>query len=107
MTRHTTTPYCTERRVFFGALALLIALFGAYIYFVSASVVHVVVREETDKKISYVTSRIGDLESQYLAVQQAITEEDLAQYGFVDAPAEKVYVRKAPDNLVLVTHDES
>ncbi len=94
--------------MFFAALTLLLAMFGAYIYFVSASIVHVIARKEVDRDIAHLHSRIGELESAFIAANQAITEETVTAYGFVaDDGSEKVFVRKTPSNLVLVTHDES
>ena len=106
MTRTNTTPYCTERRIFFAALSLLLILFGAYVYFVSASIVHVIARKEIDREIAQVNSRIGDLESAYIVAQQAITEDTISEYGFASVSASKVYIERAPTNLVLLTHNE-
>jgi len=102
MTRINTTPYRIEQRVFFAALSLVFILFGLYIYFLSASVVHVIARKETDKEIAQVQSRIGDLESTYIRAKQAIATETIEHYGFVAIPATKIYVRKGSPNLVLL-----
>lgn len=75
-----------------------------YVYFVSASVVHVIARKEVDREIAHVNSRISDLESTYINAKQAIAPGTISQYGFVVAPKE-VYIVKAPENLVLLTHD--
>lgn len=107
MTRANAMPYHTEQRLFFAALSFFLILFGLYAYFISASVVHVVARKEVGREIARASSRIGDLESAYIAAKQAIAPESIGQYGFVIAPAQKVYVRKAPANLVLVTHNEN
>jgi len=103
MTRAITTPYAREQRVFFAALSLLLILFGTYIYLVSASIVHVIVRKEIDREIAHLNSRIGDLESAYIAAHERLTEEAVAAHGFV-AISEKVYVEKAPTNLVLADY---
>ena len=76
-------------------------------YFVSASVVHVIARKEIDREIAQAHSRIGDLESTYISAKQAIVPDVIAQYGFVTAPAPKIYVRKAPTNLVFATRNEN
>lgn len=107
MTKANTTPYHTERHLFFAALSFLFILFGLYVYFVSASVVHVVARKEIDREVAQVSSRIGDLESAYITAKQAIAPDSIEQYGFVTTLAPKIYVWKAPVNLVLVTHDEN
>lgn len=107
MTRANTTPYRTERRFFFAALSLFFILFGLYIYFVSASVVQVIARKEVDREIAHMNSHVGALESTYITAKQAISENTIGQYGFVFAPVQKIYVQKAPVNLVFVTHDEN
>lgn len=103
MTQTNTTPYHTERRLFFVALSILFILFGLYVYFISASVVQVVARKEIDREIAHVHSRLGDLESAYIAAQQGIAPDTIARYGFVSTPLQKIYVTKAPANLVLLT----
>ncbi len=103
----TTTPYYKERRLFFMELSLLIILFGLYMYFVSAAVVRVIARKEVDREIAQVNSRIGELESAYIIAKQAIALDTIGQYGFVALPTPKLYVQKAPTNLVLLTHNEN
>ena len=107
MTRTNTTPYHTEQRLFFSALSLLLLLFSLYIYFISVSVIHVVARKELEREIAQVHSRIGDLESAYITAKQAVAPTTIAQYGFLVAPSRKIYVEKAPTNLVLATHDKN
>lgn len=107
MTRTNTTPHHKKQRLFFVALSLFLILFGLYIYFVSASVVQVIARKEIDRELAHINSRIGDLESTYITAKQAIAADTIAQYGFVALPKPKIYVQKAPTNLVLVTHDEN
>lgn len=107
MTRKTTTPYCRERRIFFAAFSLLLILFCAYIYFVSASIVHVIVRKEIDREAAYLSSRIGDLETAYIAAQQAIDDRTVSARGFNLAQTGTVYVRQVDTNPVLVLNDES
>ena len=103
MTRRNTTPYHREQRLFFGAVSVLFILFVLYVYFISASVVHVIARKEVDREIAHVASAIGDLEFAYITAKHAITPERLAQYGFLSAPSQKIYIEKAPTNLVLLT----
>ncbi len=104
MTRINTTPCHTEQRFFFATLSFFLILFGLYIYFISASVVHVIARKEVDQAIIRVNSHIGELESTYITAKQAIAPETIAAYGFVSASTSKIYVQKAPSNLVLLTH---
>lgn len=100
MTKTNTTPYARQQRAFFGALSLLLILFAAYIYFISAAIVHVIVRKEVDREIAELNSKIGDLEAAYITAQSKIDEETIGRFGF--APAEDaVYVRRASTDLAL------
>lgn len=93
--------------MFFAALSLLLILFSAYVYFVSASIVHVIVRKEIDREAAYLSSRIGDLETAYIAAQQAIDNDTASARGFDFTQARAVYVRQIDTNPVLVLNDES
>lgn len=106
MTHTRTTPYCIERNVFLITLTIFAVCFGLYVYFVSASVVHVIVHKEVDREIATLNSHISELETQYLAAKDAITREDAYARGFVEQPAKVVYVTKRPTGLVRVSNDE-
>jgi hypothetical protein len=103
MTYTTTTPYFHQQRLFFAVLSLFLILFGLYVYFISASVVHVIARKEVDGEIARVNSHVSDLEAQYMAAKQAVAPETIAEYGFVPA-SQKVYIVKAPGNVALLTN---
>ena len=99
------TLYARERKLFFVALSMLLGLFATYVYFISASVVHVIVRKEIDTEIADVSSRISDLESAFIAAKDSITEETVLAHGFSTAPVEKIYITKVPSSLVLVSNN--
>ena len=100
-TRTVTTPYYTQQRWFFAAASFLFILFSLYVYFISASVVQVIARKEVEREIAHMDSHISDLESAYIAAQHAISEQTLAQHGFLTEPTEKIYIEKPSTNLVL------
>ena len=103
MRKKSTTPYETQKKIFFMLLGILVLLFSAYIYFVSASIVHVIVRKEIDRDIVAQKSNISDLEAAFIVAKQSITEETIAKHGFsLDTP-EKIYIKKVPTSLVLVS----
>lgn len=101
MTTATYTQYIPNARVqTYCALGLLVALFAAYIYFLSASVVHVVMRKETMHEIVAVNSELSKLEAKYIAAQRAVNDATVAKQGFV-AVAEKVFLERDGTSVAL------
>ena len=107
MTRTQTLISCnTHRRRFYGAFSLVLSLFGLYVYFVGASVVHVVASKEIRREAAGLDSRIGTAEAAYLRAGEAIAPAGLPALGFVSAPPRTLYIVKAPKNVALA-HDEN
>lgn len=106
MKRKDITVYSKERNLVFLAVSVLLTMFAAYIYFVSASVVHVIVRKEIDQEIVKANSRLSDLESSYIEAKDAV------EVGLVDARGfahtdERIFINRTPTSLVLTRNDES
>ena len=74
--------------------SILLVLFAAYIYFLSFSVVHVVIRKEVTSEIAQLNSDIGKLEAQYIDRQHAVSDEVAHQEGFV-AVRDKIFLNRA------------
>ncbi len=83
-----------------GASALLFTLFVGYIYFLSATVVHVVIRKEVTQEIVALRSEIANLESEYIERQHAMSGGIASQKGFV-AIADKIFIDRGDTSLVL------
>lgn len=103
--RKDTTVYCKERRFVFASLSMLLVIFVGYIFFVSASVVHVVVRKEIDQEIIKVNSRLSDLETAYINAKDAVGAKLVEARGFIYTD-ERIFINKAPTSLVLSINDE-
>lgn len=84
----------------FGACALLVSLFAAYIYFVSASIVHVVIRKEIKSEVAALNSQVAFLEAEYIKQQHAVSNDVAAQKGYV-AVAEKVFLTRTDTDLAM------
>ena len=69
---HTTT-HTLEKRIFWTILLLLASLVVLYIYFVSKSIVNVIVREEIEQDIVAMQTEISELESMYLQQKTVLT----------------------------------
>ena len=96
--------YSKERRFFYAGVSLNLILFAGYIYFVSASVAHVVVRKELSQKVSETQTHISELESQYIAAQNAVSIDTALARGF-EMNEKKVFVEKASVASVLSFND--
>lgn len=89
----------------FTALGLLIVLFTAYIYFLSASVAHVIIRKEVNTAISQLQTEIGELESAYINQQHAVSNEIVKRTGFV-AVRDKIFLDQSDTSLVLSANQQ-
>ena len=99
MTRPAAIIYKEQRYLYLG-IAVLLLLVAVYIYFVSATVMHVVVRKDTMADVSAVNSDISKLEATYITAQHAVSADLATQAGFVVSD-EKVFLSRSPDRLVL------
>jgi hypothetical protein len=90
--RKETVTYCL--------FAAIVVLVGLYIYFLSASVVHVVMRKETTRLITEVSSHIATLEGRYIEAQHRVSDAVATLDGY-QKPTEKIFVERGEPSLVL------
>lgn len=88
-----------------SAFALLLSLFALYIYFVSASVLHVVMRQEMERRSSTLHSEIATLEARYIDMQHAMSEDIAARQGYV-AASDKIYINRGGAAVALSERNE-
>ena len=102
MTRtHSKTALYKDQKVwFFGLLSILVGLFALYIYFLASSVFDVVVRKEIEQNMVSTSSQVGQLESQYAQLQNAINPEVGATRGYV-AAADKIFIDRTETSLAF------
>lgn len=96
-------PMYTEKRAFFVLTCMCIVLFTLYVYFISASVVHVVIRTETNQDISKISSEISALESKYIEAQLKVSSDIASLQGYQKAE-KKIFIDRGTDSLVLRTN---
>ena len=101
-TRTTVHVRQLEKAIFLTLFVLCVSLFSLYIYFISASVVHVVMRTETSQEITKIASQISELESRYIAAQHRVSSDIASLQGYTPADA-KIFIDRTPDSLVLST----
>jgi|TARA_Y100000310_G_scaffold288684_1_gene314533 ABC-type glucose/galactose transport system permease subunit len=71
-----------ERKVFWILIIFVVGLVSLYFYLVGASVVNALILEEIEQDIARINSRIGSLESSYIARSTTINEEYALSLGF-------------------------
>lgn len=86
-------------------LGLLIFGVVAYMYFLSLSVVHVVMRKEATAQIGELRSEIARLETSYIEAKHQISARVASLDGF-NQTDEKIFISKAEQSLVLRTASE-
>jgi hypothetical protein len=85
------------------AIFILVALYG---YFISMSIVHVLVREEVENSIASISSAIGEFESQYIVNKEAITIENAYSLGFKNL-RKKTFVERRTSQGGRLTFNEN
>ena len=87
---------CISRNTLYnvGALLTLILLGALYIYFVCASVFHVVLQQEVERKTDILHSEIATLETKYIRAQHAVSEDIASRNGYV-AVESKIFLNRS------------
>ena len=76
-------PYAAERRALFAVGFAIVALAGLYMYFITASVMNVVLRKELEMERAEVHTRLSALEEEYLTKVAAIDRAHAEALGLV------------------------
>ncbi len=98
---HAVTKLYKEERVwFFTALSFLLIVFAAYMYFVSASVVHVVIRKEINQEVLRTSSYVSQLEAEYIEAQHSVSNEIASREGYQEVD-NKIFIDRTETTLVL------
>jgi cell division protein FtsL len=102
MTRVIKQTLLTEKALCMALMSACLCLFALYIYFVSASVVQVVMRTELNQEITKTSSEISTLESQYIKAQHRVSSDIASLQGF-EKTNNKIFIDRSTDSLVLST----
>ena len=97
--------YYSDKRAFMCLCSMSLILFVLYVYFISASVVHVVMRTEISHDITKLSSDISGLESSYIQEQHKVSADIASLQGYAIA-TEKTFIDKKKDNLVLRSQNQ-
>jgi len=101
MIKQTTQPR-NQKRIALTLIACGGVLFSLYVYFICASIMHVVAREEVDRSLSERRSTISSLEADFIAAQHAVSENVAYLNGYEEVHT-KVFIDRAEPSLVLNT----
>ncbi len=86
-------------------IGLFLAGIALYMYFLSLSVMHVVMRKETIHNLNELRSEIARLESSYIVAQHKISTEVATVGGFTKND-NKIFISRAEQNLVFRSNAE-
>ncbi len=97
-----TLAILTPRLVAVCCVGVLVCLAVLYMYFLSMSVVHVVMRKELHQERRAVESEIAQLEASYIEAQHKVSEK-IAMSESLSETSEKIFVERIAPSLVLRT----
>jgi hypothetical protein len=86
-----------------GLVLVVVALVCLYMYFLTLSVVHVVLRKEVAQEALAVRSDIARLEAEYIEAQHTVSERIAAESTFASTDAKVFVTRSTEPTLVLGT----
>lgn len=89
-----------ERKWVLSLFVVLLSVAFLYMYFVTTSVVQVVMRQEIERDITDVSARISELESEYIKAQHEISADIASHEGYLEIE-EKIFISRTPSTLVL------
>lgn len=84
-----------EKRALTALIAMIFILLGFYGYFISKSIINVIVREEINNDIVRIGSAISELEFEYIAHKNTINKEFAISAGFKNIASKKFVARKS------------
>ncbi|MBL7045091.1 MAG: hypothetical protein ISR98_00615 [Parcubacteria group bacterium] len=90
-----------EKRALTALVVLVFILLGFYGYFISKSIVNVIVREEINNDVVAVSSAISELEFEYIAHKNTINKEYAKAVGFKNISTKTFVARKSFAKLSL------
>ena len=90
----------TEKRAFMVHSCTSILLCTLYMYLVSASIVHVVLRTEVTSDMTLLSSEISELEGKYIEVQHKVSSDIASLQGY-QKTASKIFIDRSEGSLVL------
>ncbi|MFT7507735.1 MAG: hypothetical protein ACI92I_000903 [Acidimicrobiales bacterium] len=89
-----------EKHVCIGLTLVSMLLFISYIYLISASVVHVVIRTEVNQETQKISSEISLLEGRFIEAQYKVIADIASLQGYTQT-SKKMFIDRTEPSLVL------
>lgn len=89
-----------QKQACIALTSLCVVLFATYIYFISASIVHVVIRTETNQELKKVNSEISLLEARFIEAQHRVSSDIASLQGYTPT-SNKVFIDRTAPTFVL------
>ena len=99
--------FSLKKRIFLILVISIASLIILYGYFVSYSIINVVLREEVEQELTRVTTRISDLEFQYLSKKNSINLALAHSLGFQNISQKQFVSRQSLLSQRLTLGEES
>jgi len=89
-----------EQQICLSLIAVVTGMFILYIYLISASIVHVVIRTETTQEMKKVSSEISLLEGRFIAAQHKVSSDIASLQGYTQT-SQKIFIDRSEPQFVL------
>jgi hypothetical protein len=89
----------SNTQLYFCGIVCVAAIVG-YLYFLNISVMHVVLRKESNQEVQSLKSEIAQLETRYIEAQHAISNRIATLDGY-SVDTAKIFVTRGETSLVL------
>ena len=90
----------TRTQLLWALIGIVVCNGILYAYFLNSAIVAVVERQELEEQAVNLSSRLSELEFDYIALQHNVTLEHAHTLGFVDA-ASPIFISRDPGGLTL------
>ncbi|GEM_PF-5311680 len=87
----------TAKRLFFVCAALLLVLFGIYVYFINATIRNVVAFNRLQQSNSAMAVEVNNLQTEYSSLKSAVSLASAYQSGYQDV-ATPQFISAAPSS---------
>jgi hypothetical protein len=87
-----------KQALFWMFAALVVTLFGLYIYFINATVFNVVTREKLETHIADLNTHVSEIEIENIALKNSITLDRATALGFTES-RDTIFVSRTSRNL--------
>ena len=92
---------------FWSLIGVILLCFFSYGYLVRGTIVNIVARQNVESELSFLNSKVINLESEYLKVKNGITLETANGLGFVAVSGQKFVTKNTEKpGLSLVTSND-